>query len=106
MFLRTALIVILAILNFALLGKVLWGQTGIIEYKNLNQQLQDLRAKVKQLDADNLQISNEIRLLQTDSGYVEKVIRQQLHYLRDNEVVYIFASADKKNLGVKNERKN
>ena len=43
----------------------------------------------------NLSLSREIRLLQTDQKYVEKMIRQRLHYLRDNEILYLFDAAPK-----------
>ena len=107
MLLRTFLIVLLAVFNIALLGKVIWGQTGLLEYKSLKQQLAELQTRSKLLDIENLNLSNEIRMLKTDNNYMEKVIRRQLHFLRDNEIVYIFEPANTSELGVKeNERKN
>lgn len=107
MFWRTTLIVLLGLLNIALLGKLLWSNTGILEYLQLKKQLADLRSEIVQLDAENLALSREIRLLQTDRQYVEKMVRHHLHYLRENELVYIFASSSDKNAGEKaNDRKN
>lgn len=107
MLVRVALIVILGIFNIALLGKVIWGPTGIMEYRNLKTQLLNLREKVNRLDAENRSLSREIRLLQSDGKYVEKMVRQRLHYLKDNEVVYIFASPETARNGVQsNDTKN
>ena len=51
---------------------------------------ESLQNEIASLDAQNLSLSKEIRLLQSDNKYVEKVIRQRLHYVRDNEILYIF----------------
>lgn len=101
MFWRTAIIVVLGLINIGLIGKMFWGNTGLLEYMQLKKQLASLRAEIVQLDEENLALSREIRLLQNDAGYVEKMIRQHLNYLRDNEVVYIFASSSDNNAGVK-----
>lgn len=90
MFWRTFIIVILGILNLTLFARMIWGPTGIMEYRHLKNQLADLREKIVTLDSENRTLSREIRLLQSDGKYVEKMVRQRLHYLRDNEVVYIF----------------
>ena len=101
MFWRITFIVGIGLLDLALLAKMLWGDTGLLEYVNLKNKLEELRAEIVQLDASNLELSKEIRLLQTDRQYMEKMVRQKLHYLRDNETVYIFASSSDKNPGAK-----
>lgn len=99
MLLRTALIVILGIFNLALLSKAVWGPTGMLEYHALKEQLALLQQRIGDLDGENLALSREIRLLHSDKKYMEKMVRQRLHYLRDNEVVYIFANPNRKRMG-------
>ena len=41
-------------------------------------------------DAVNAGLSREIRLLQSDEKYVEKMIRQRLNFVRSNEILYLF----------------
>lgn len=106
MFWRVALLVILGIFNLALLSRVIWGPTGIMEYMELKSELENLRKKTAELDTENLNLSREIRLLQSDRGYMEKMVRQRLHYLRDNEVVYIFADPATSQGGNQDDRKN
>lgn len=100
---RTALIVVLAIFDLTLFSRVLWGPTGIVEYKNLKTQLADLRNAINSLDEQNLSLSREIRLLQTDDQYLEKMVRQKIHFMRDNEIVYIFASPVNNRVGAKKD---
>lgn len=91
MFWKVTIIVALGVLNVALFGRMLWGPTGIMEYRALKQQHGSLKAEIARLDAENMILSRDIRLMQSDPLYVEKMVRQRLHYLRDNEIVYLFA---------------
>lgn len=89
---RVSILLILGLFDVVLFSRMIWGPTGIMEYRELKRQHQALKEEIASLDAKNLAISREIRLLQSDDKYVEKMVRQKLHYLRDNEVVYLFAS--------------
>ena len=64
-------------------------------YSDLRSEYAEIQRQDAALDAENLSLSREIRLLQTDQKYVEKMIRQRLHYLRDNEILYLFDAAPK-----------
>lgn len=87
---RVLLILALGVCDAALFGKMVWGPGGMVEYRELKQQYAALKEKISDLDSQNLALSRDIRLLQTDSQYVEKMVRQKLRYLRDNEIVYLF----------------
>ncbi len=95
MFWKVAVLLILGIINIALMSKMIWGPTGLMEFKNLKAQYASLQEQIKNLDAENMALSRDIRLIQSDPQYVEKIVRQKLHYLRDNEIVYIFATPTK-----------
>lgn len=95
MFWRTFILVVLGLLNMVLFVRMVWGPTGLIEYRELKQQYAELEKQIAGLDTENLALSREIRLLQSDSQYMEKVIRQRLHFVRDNEVLYLFGETAK-----------
>ncbi|MBQ7607373.1 MAG: septum formation initiator family protein [Desulfovibrionaceae bacterium] len=90
MFSRVFLSVILGIINFTVFFFMIWGQNGLLAFQDLKEQLASLKKAKVELDAQNLRLSHEIRLLKTDQAYQEKMIRQKLRYIRDNELVYIF----------------
>ncbi len=69
---------------------MIWGSNGLIAYHDLKHQLSELEAQKAQIEEKSLLLSNEIRLLKTDQNYQEKMIRQKLRYIRNNELVYIF----------------
>lgn len=104
---RVVILLALGICNVVLFSRVIWGSTGILEYRELKNRHESLQKEIRALDAENLALSKEIRLLQTDNKYVEKIVRQRLHYVRDNEILYIFGKQSENKPGaVSNDRKN
>ncbi|MBQ9453290.1 MAG: septum formation initiator family protein [Desulfovibrio sp.] len=95
MFWRSLILMIVALINIVLFTRMVWGPTGLIEYRELKRQYENIENQIASLDADNLALSREIRLLQGDERYVKKVIRQRLHFVHDNEVLYLFGDAAK-----------
>ena len=93
MFWKVFLITVLGVLNIALFYRMVWSPYGLIVYHKLRQEHAQLETKVQELDKQNLVLSHEIRLLRGDDGYVEKMIRKRLHYVKDNEVLYLFNDA-------------
>lgn len=90
---RVLILLLVGCVDVALFGKMMWGSGGIVEYQALKSQYSALQQQIAALDAENMALSLDIRLLQSDDKYVEKMVRQKLRYLRDNEVVYIFPQA-------------
>lgn len=95
MFWRVFRLCSFSVCNLVLLYRMIWGPTGLVDYSDLRSEYAEIQRQDAALDAENLSLSREIRLLQTDQKYVEKMIRQRLHYLRDNEILYLFDAAPK-----------
>lgn len=104
---RVIILVAAGLLDVALFGKMIWGPGGVVEYGELKRQYSDLRQHIAKLDDQNLALSRDIRLLQSDNQYMEKMVRQKLRYLRDNEVVYLFpVQAESQNGALSHDSKN
>ena len=86
---RVALAISL-ILNIFLALRMGLGDQGLAGYKELDGQHAELEARLQELDEQNILLTREIRLLANDERYVERVIRGRLHYIRDNEILYLF----------------
>lgn len=78
------------VINVILAYSLIWGGQGLSAYRNLKEQHQALENRIKKLDALNIALSREIRLLQSDEKYQEKVIRNRFNFVKDNEILYIF----------------
>lgn len=106
MFWRVIILSVLGLINAALLCKMIWGPTGLMEFHSLKAEYAALQEKISNLDVENMALSRDIRLMQSDPQYVEKMVRQKLHYLRDNEIVYIFANPGQNAEAKSHDRKN
>ncbi len=87
---RHIMLLLSIILNIVVVYSLVWGQQGVLAYKELTSLNQKLEHTIAELDEKNVLLSQEIRLLQTDEKYIEKVIRKRLNFVRSNEIIYIF----------------
>ena len=78
------------VLNIILLYSLIGGRQGFVEYNRLYEECRALEERILLLDEENAALSREIRLLQTDEKYLEKVIRNRFHFIKDNEILYFF----------------
>ena len=81
------------VINGILLYGLIWGGQGLRAYRNLKEQHYLLEMRIQELDERNIALSKEIRLLQSDEKYQEKVIRQRFNFVKNNEILYIFHGA-------------
>lgn len=78
------------ILNLVLFGALIWGEQGLVAYRGLRQELDALGARAEALSEENIRLSREIKLLESDDKYIEQMIRKRLNYIKENEIWYIF----------------
>ena len=64
--------------NVILVSRLLWGPQSLVSYRELASQHAELLKERDSFDAVNAGLSREIRLLQSDEKYVEKMIRHIL----------------------------
>ena len=85
-FLLTALI----FFNIFLLYTLIWSDNGIFAYLELKSRHAQLKARLETVHDRSLDLSQEIRWLKSDRAFTEKMIRSQMNYLKDNEILYQF----------------
>ncbi len=82
------------VVNIILLWALVWGSQGISAYRGLKEECANLDLQLARLEERNIELSREIRLLQGDEKYIEKMLRhRRLNVVRDNEILYIFPDA-------------
>lgn len=69
---------------------------SISHYRELKLEEEKLTQKIQEIDAKIKTLADERNLLQTDVAYLEKVIREELGFVKPGEIVYEFIA--KKNL--------
>ncbi len=67
----------------------MWGDRGIQPYRQQQQVLEEAESRLGQVREDNIELSRKVRLLKNNKAYLEQMIRTRLHYVQNNEVMYI-----------------
>jgi len=73
---------------WALLAVLFFGNSGFRQLVQRHWEVRRLRASLETLQADNVRLTNEWRLIQTDPNHTEYLIRKNLGYVRKDEVEY------------------
>ena len=92
-FWKAAILALALVMNAPLAYRLVWGDQSVSAWRALKSRQGQLTAELRDLDKRRADLSREIRLLQTDDSYVEKMIRQRLNYVRKNEILYLFDEA-------------
>lgn len=68
---------------------VIFGANGMVVYQGKKSEFRALQKDADQLQKENQQLSDRIKALKTDPSAIEKEAREQLHYARPGEVIYL-----------------
>ncbi len=82
----TSVVVLLTVWLFL---HVMFGANGMVVYRQKEAEYNALRTEIDGLQQENGRYTQQIKALQTDSRSIEKEAREQLHYARPGEVVYV-----------------
>ena len=86
----------LAVANLSLLYTVFVSEQSVFSFFELQAMEQSLKEQIISLDEEGTMLSHEIRLMKEDESFQKQVVRDQLHYLYDNEVMYLFPQNDER----------
>ena len=78
-----------AVITVWLFLHVMFGANGMVVYRQKRADYQNLRGEIDQLQKENNHYTGQIQALETDPKTIEKEAREQLHYTRPGEVVYV-----------------
>ena len=68
---------------------VMFGANGMVVYRQKRAEYHSLRHEIGVLQKESEHYTEQINALQTDPKTIEKEAREQLHYARPGEVVYV-----------------
>ena len=86
---RRAATTAVALLALWLLVHVVFGANGMVVYSQKRAEHRSLQNEIDALQKENDLYQTQIKALKNDSSAIEKEAREQLHYARPGEVVYI-----------------
>jgi cell division protein FtsB len=77
------------VLIVGLLLHAMFGANGMVIYRQKHDELQALQSEVERLQKENSLYVDQIKSLKSDPAAIEKEAREQLHYTRRGEIVYV-----------------
>ena len=77
------------LLIVGLVMHAMFGANGMVIYRQKHAELQSLQSEVDRLQKENGQYVDRIKSLKSDPSAIEKEAREQLHYTRPREFVYV-----------------
>ncbi len=80
---------LLCVVNIFLVFKIFDEDSGLPVYQDLKVKIDGVQEKIDDVDFRNRQISSEIRILKKNDQYVNRLIKRELFYVADNELMYI-----------------
>ena len=87
--------VLSVLLGTGLVGAAVLGPDGLVRHEQLRNELGRVRAANDDLRTENRRLSVERKALRHDEAYIESVIRDDLGYIRADEVVLEFPDASR-----------
>lgn len=88
--LRTRLATLaVALLAIWLFLHVVFGANGMVIYRSKRAEYRALEKEINQLQNENEEFSNRVAELKSDPKRIEKEAREQFHYARPGEVIYV-----------------
>lgn len=83
------------VLYALLMYSTVCGQRGLLHLLQLNQEQREWETQVRTLLRDNADLKDRIQRLHTDDEFLEKVVREGLGFVGQNELVYRFRDPEK-----------
>lgn len=94
---RKAAIVATAVLTCVIAYHVVFGANGWVVYQKKKVEYRQLQQQLQQLNKENAALQGDVKALKTDKSAIEREAREQLHYTRPGEVVYVMPSQNSGN---------
>jgi len=85
----TILLLVIIIFFFTIIG-----QRGILRIHRLTKERNQIKVFNEKIREENLDIQEEISSLKNDRSYIEKIARQELGLVKEDEIVYQFRSSE------------
>ncbi len=74
----------------ALIAAILFGSRGLLHLRALTSEETAIRQRIGSLLVENQRLRTQLHALRTDDRYLERLVREQLGFVRPGEVVYRF----------------
>ncbi len=71
------------------LAHVVFGANGMVVYQHKRAEYRELQKQTEEVQKENEALTHRIKALKNDRDAIEKEAREQLHYAKPGEVIYL-----------------
>jgi cell division protein FtsB len=93
------LVALLLVLNGLLIYAILYSSRGLPGYRKQSEQVRELEEKILKLKTENQKLFEMIQALKSSPQAQEKLVRQELGWVRENEIILETPEKDGQNGG-------
>lgn len=86
---------ILCLALFALLVHDIFGPHGFIAMRRTQKEIDDIRAQIGKVNAENKSLADEVDALKTDPKSIERIAREEMGLARPGEMIFKLPEASK-----------
>ena len=94
-YLRQNLRQILGLALFALLVHDIFGPHGFIAMRRTQKEIEDIRAQIGKVNAENKSLTDEVNALKTDPQSIERIAREEMGLARPGEMIFKLPDSSK-----------
>jgi cell division protein FtsL len=87
-YLRRNMRQILGLALFALLVHDIFGTHGFIAMRRTQKEIDDIRAQIGKVNAENKSLADEVNALKTDPESIERIAREEMGLARPGEMIF------------------
>ncbi len=91
------LVVLLLAVNALLIYAILYSSHGLPGYRKQSEQVRELEEKILKLKTENQKLFEMIQALKSSPQAQEKLVRQELGWVRENEIILEIPEKDGQN---------
>jgi cell division protein FtsB len=71
---------------------LIWSDQGYLAFRDMQDHSRTIEERLAGVEEENRRLSRNIRILKHDREHLEKVIKTETHWLKEDEVLYLFPS--------------
>jgi len=80
--------IFLFLIIIVMLCYTVFGEQGLLHLKKLRKDLTQIQALSEEVEKENDKLKHETYLLQSDKRYIEKIAREDLGLVKEDEIIY------------------
>lgn len=101
---RKAAISATVLLTCVIFYHVVFGANGWMVYQKKKAEYRQVQGQMQKLTQENQALQTDVKALKTDKSAIEREAREQLHYTRPGEVVYMVPTKPSNTTAVADKR--